>query len=95
MAGPVLVVSTPCSFTSATGPSFFPDVSPFFDFPVPPVGDARQQLTWGREGFDFKGEEPDLDKQPLKIISDEEVGTGKGYLPFLRSFLSSGEDPHA
>lgn len=31
MAGPVLVVSTPCGFTSTTGPSFFPDVSPFFD----------------------------------------------------------------
>ena len=87
MAGPVLVVSTPCSFTSATGPSFFQMFLPFFDFLVPSVGDARQQLPWGKEGFDFKGGEPDLDKQPLKSISGEEVGTGKGYLPFLRSFL--------
>lgn len=31
-AGPVLTFYTPCSFTSATGPLFFPNVSAFFDF---------------------------------------------------------------
>lgn len=85
MAGPVLVVSIPCSFTSAPGPSFFPDLSPFFDFPVPPVGDARQLLTWGKEGFDFKGREPDLDKQPLDSVSGEKVGQPSGQEVFYIS----------
>lgn len=91
MAGSVLIVFTSCSFTSATG-SFFSDVSPFFDFLVPSVGDACQQLAWGREGFDFKGGELGLDKQPPKSTSGREAGMGEGYLLFLRSFLGSGED---
>ena len=67
-------------------PFIFSRCFSLFDFLILSAGDGRQQLTWGREGFDFKGE-LDLNKQPLKSISGEEVGTGKGYLPFLRSFL--------
>lgn len=47
MAGPILLVYTPCIFTSATGPLFFPDVSAFLDFLFLSVDDAYQypQLT--------------------------------------------------
>lgn len=50
MAGPVLIVYTPCSFTSATGPLFFPDDSAFFDFPFLSVDDAYQYLQLTGKG---------------------------------------------
>lgn len=58
MAGPLLLIYTPCSFTTATGPFFFPDVSAFLDFLFLFVNDVYQypQLTGERKSLISKVE---------------------------------------